>query len=414
MLNQNEIHQRLMDRKHGFALERDLYCDPGTYAADLQHIWYREWLFAVPACELPKPGAYATLQVGDYPILIVRGDDNVIRAFHNTCCHRGQRLAARERGSAPRIVCPYHQWTYNLDGQLIFARDMGPDFNTADYRLGEVHCADLSGLVYICLADEAPDITALAEAVAAYVGPSDLANARVASASTIIELGNWKLVVENNRECYHCGGVHPELTRSFSDNPKAAAMEGPNAASDDIIAHWKRCEAAGLPSRFVAPDDMQWRLARVPLLNQGESMTLSTRAAVSGRMGRVPFNDAGSLLLYHYPNTWNHFLADHAIVFRILPLSPTTSEVTTKWLVRADAVEGRDYDLTTLTEVWLSTNDEDRRVVEENQKGILSPAYRPGPNSPVQELGVIQFLDWYAALMVRRLQPDAAGAIAAE
>ncbi|WP_076650301.1 SRPBCC family protein [Pontibaca methylaminivorans] len=83
-------------------------------------------------------------------------------------------------------------------------------------------------------------------------------------------------------------------------------------------------------------------------------------------------------------------------------------------LVRADAVEGRDHDLKTLTEVWLYTNDEDGQVVEENQKRALSPACRPGPNSPVQEPGLIQFLGWYAALMVRRLQPDAAGAIAAE
>ena len=118
--------------------------------------------------------------------------------------------------------------------------------------------------------------------------------------------------------------------------------------------------------------------------------------------------DAGSLLFFNYPNTWNHFLADHAIVFRILPISPTETQVTTNWLVHKDAVEGVDYNIEDLTRVWLNTNDEDRQVVEENQKGILSPAYEPGPYSTIQEEGVIQFIDWYAGKMVERLSPTPA------
>jgi Rieske 2Fe-2S family protein len=89
----------------------------------------------------------------------------------------------------------------------------------------------------------------------------------------------------------------------------------------------------------------------------------------------------------------------------VLPISATETEVTTTWLVHKDAVEGVDYDLQTLTEVWTATNDEDRQVVEENQKGILSPAYEPGPYSTLQEEGVIQFVDWYAKTMTERLAP---------
>src|SRR5690606_25302128 len=123
------------------------------------------------------------------------------------------------------------------------------------------------------------------------------------------------------------------------------AMEGPDSASPDIIEHWKRCEAAGLPSRFTSHPQMQWRLARIPLLNGAESYTMSTRAAVSKRMATMPFNDAGSLLFFHYPNTWNHNRGDHAIVFRILPIRATETQVTTSWLVHKDAVEGVDYDI---------------------------------------------------------------------
>jgi phenylpropionate dioxygenase-like ring-hydroxylating dioxygenase large terminal subunit len=405
MLSQDDVRAQILSRRPQSSLPQGLYCDPGALQADLEQIWYREWIFAVPACALAKPGAYATMQVGAYPVVVVRGKDMRVRAFHNVCRHRGQRLCSRALGQTQNLVCPYHQWSYDLEGKLIHARDMGEDFDPSAFGLKKVHCVDLGGVVYVCLAQVPAPVGDPARTAMTYLAPSGLGDAKVAFTSTIIEKGNWKLVMENNRECYHCGGSHPSLCRTFSDNPKIGAMDGPHSASPEILSHWTRCEGAGLPSRFVHDAEFQWRLARIPLLNNAESYTMSTKAAVARRMGAMPFNDAGSLLLYHYPNTWNHFLADHAITFRILPVSATETEVTTTWLVHKDAVEGVDYDLKALTEVWLATNDEDRQVVEENQKGILSPAYEPGPYSPIQEEGVIQFVDWYCAVMGRRLSP---------
>ena len=404
MLGSSETRALLDARKPDHALEQALYCDPGVLALDLEHLFYKEWLFAVPACEIPKSGNFATLQIGAYPVIVVRGADKSIRAFHNVCRHRGQRLCAKDTGSSPKLVCPYHQWTYELDGRLLYARDMGPDFDASKYGLKPVAVQEVGGMVFVCLADN-PPVFDVADKLAEYLAPSGLNDAKVAFSSTITEKANWKLVIENNRECYHCGGSHPSLCRTYSDNPAMTAMEGPDAASPDILAHWARCEAAGLPSRFTHHPDMQWRLARIPLLNSAESYTMNTKAAVSKRMGSMPFNDAGSLLFFHYPNTWNHFLGDHAIVFRVLPISETETEVTTKWLVHKDAVEDVDYDVKNLTEVWLNTNDEDRRVVEENQAGINSPAYEPGPYSKIQEEGVIQFIDWYIGKMRGALEP---------
>lgn len=408
MLTPSDVLAQLHARKTDYALSRELYSDPGTYQVDLDEVWYREWLFASPAAELAKPGAYITLQVGAFPVVVIRGKDLRVRAFHNVCRHRGQRLCPKAAGSTPNLVCPYHQWTYDLEGKLIFARDMGEEFDASAHGLKKVHCLDLGGVIYICLAEVPPPIAEFARNAAAYLAPSGLADAKVAFQSTIVENGNWKLVIENNRECYHCGGSHPSLCRTFSDRPTIGAMDGEHSAEPDVVAHWERCNAAGMPSRFVHAPDFQWRLARVPLLNNAESFTMSTKAAVAKRMGQIPFNDAGSMLMYHYPNTWNHFLGDHAITFRVLPISPTETEVTTTWLVHKDAVEGVDYDLKTLTEVWMATNDEDRQVVEENQFGILSPAYEPGPYSRIQEQGVIQFVDWYCGLMKHRLAPKPA------
>lgn len=405
MLSPTETLSQIAARKPDHALSHDLYCDPGVFQADLDQIWYKEWLFAAPACEIPKAGNYVTFNVGAFPVIVVRAADKSIKAFHNVCRHRGQRLCSKAVGTTMKLVCPYHQWTYELDGKLLFARDMGPDFKPADYGLKPVACREAGGMVFVCVADNPPSFDAVAEQMNSYMAPSGLADAKVAFSSTIVENGNWKLVLENNRECYHCGGSHPSLCRTYSDNPRMTAMEGPDSASPDILAHWTRCEAAGLPSRFVMSADSQWRLARIPLLNNAESYTMDTKHAVTKRMGSMPFYDAGSLLFFHYPNTWNHFLGDHAIVFRVLPISPTETQVTTHWLVHKDAVEGVDYTIENLTTVWINTNDEDRQVVEENQKGILSPAYEPGPYSPIQEEGVIQFIDWYCNTMTTRLAP---------
>lgn len=405
----NRIQSLLARRNPAYALEQAFYTDPEIFQNDLETIHYRDWLFAIPACELVKAGDYVTYDVGAYRVIIVRGADNQIRAFHNTCRHRGSVICKASKGNAPKLVCPYHQWTYELDGSLLWARDMGADFDPKQHGLMTVHCRELAGLVYICLADDAPDFDTFASIARSYLEPHDLGNAKVAFESSIIENGNWKLVWENNRECYHCGGNHPALCRTFPDDPTVTGIEG-GALPAHLQTHFDRCEAAGLPSQFYLHEDGQYRLARMPLKEGAQSYTMDGKSAVRRWLGRSPFADAGSLLKFHYPTTWNHFLADHSIVFRVTPISPKETQVTTKWLVHKDAVEGVDYDLKRLTEVWVATNDEDRQVVEDNQQGINSPAYVPGPYSAVQESGVLQFVDWYCATLTRRLTPDAVAA----
>ncbi len=408
-----DLSQLIAAHKPNYSLERPFYTDPEIFAADLEHIFYREWLFAIPACELEKPGSYVTHQVGDYRIILVRDYDGIIQAFHNTCRHRGSVLCKAAKGNIPKLVCPYHQWTYELDGSVLWARDMGTDFDPSEHSLKQVHCRELAGLVYICLAEEAPDFDEFAKLAGPYLEIHDLQNARVAHESTIIEKGNWKLVWENNRECYHCGGNHPALCRTYPEDPLVTGI-GEDASPPHLLKHFERCESAGLPSRFQIADSGQYRLARMPLNEGAKSYTMDGKTAVSRTLGRIPFDDAGTLVKFHYPTTWNHFLPDHAVVFRVTPISPKETAVTTKWLVHKDAVEGRDYDLKRLTEVWTATNDEDRRVVEDNQMGIDSPAYQPGPYSPVQESGVIQYVDWYCRTMAEQLAPRVHLALAVE
>lgn len=407
MSARNYMLALLNQRRSGYSLTQPFYRDPDIFRLDMETIWYRDWLFAIPACELAKPGSYVTHKVGDYRVIIVRGADNVIRAFHNTCRHRGSVICKAAKGNVPKLVCPYHQWTYELDGTLLWARDMGPDFDASQHGLKPVHCRELAGLIYICLADDAPDFDAFATLVRPYLEPHDLGNAKVAHESSIVESGNWKLVWENNRECYHCSGNHPSLCRTFPEDP---SLFGADGNSLQLQAHVERMEAQGIPSSFKMSADTQYRVTRMPLIEGAESYTMNGKVAVDKFLGRIADKSAGTLLKFHYPTTWNHFLADHSIVFRVTPIGPMETEVTTKWLVHKDATEGKDYDLQRLTEVWTATNDEDRRVVEDNQLGINSPAYEPGPYSQTQEGGVIGFLDWYCNTLGRRLRPTSLAA----
>ncbi|KAB2733797.1 aromatic ring-hydroxylating oxygenase subunit alpha [Brucella intermedia] len=405
----NEMLGLLTGRDPNFSLEQKFYTDPEYYKQDLENIFCKDWLFVGHDCELPKTGSYMTVQIGAYPVVIVRDAQGGIRAFHNSCRHRGSRICAAEKGTAAKLVCPYHQWTYELDGRLLFARQVGPDFKPAEYSLKPVHCETVAGYIYVCVADEAPDFASFRNLVEPYLAPHNIKDAKVAFESSIIEKGNWKLVWENNRECYHCAANHPELCRTYPEAPSATGVQGV-MEDPEINQLWKNCASVGLPAQFNMSEDGRYRITRIPLLRDAVSYTMSGKAAV-----KKPLSDQvaggtniGAMLLFNYPSTWNHLMADHAISFRVLPISAEETLVTTKWLVHKDAVEGVDYDLDELTHVWIQTNDQDRQIVEENAVGIRSPAYQPGPYSVEHEGGVMQFLEWYTNTMTPRLRGEAA------
>jgi Rieske 2Fe-2S family protein len=393
----------IRSRRDGFSLPRPFYIDPAFFRLDLELIWGRDWLFAGHDCELPDPGAYFTLQIGDYPVVVVRDLEGRIRAFHNTCRHRGSRVCTADKGAAVRLVCPYHQWSYNLDGRLLFARQVADGFDKTKFGLKPVACESVAGYIFVCLADEPEDFAPFRRLMEPYFAPHRLGEAKLAHESTIVENGNWKLVWENNRECYHCAVNHPELCRTFPETPTVSGVDGAEQ-NPEMVAHWARCEAAGLPSRFRIDPAGQYRATRAPLVGDTVSYTMSGNAAVRRPLcDEVSADRIGTLMLFHYPTTWNHILRDHAVTFRVLPISATETALTTKWLVHKDAVEGVDYDLQDLIHVWTETDHQDRSIVEKNARGIRSPAYEPGPYSQIHEGGTMQFVDWYAGFIEPRL-----------
>ncbi|MBI6855572.1 aromatic ring-hydroxylating dioxygenase subunit alpha [Pseudomonas cichorii] len=395
------VSKLIARRKPRHALPRELYSDPNVYQQDLDQIWHKDWIFAGHTFELEKAGQYLSLQVGQYPVAVVRGKAGQVRAFHNSCRHRGSKVCTEPHGKVAKLVCPYHKWTFELDGQLLFAGNMGDDFDKSQHGLKPVHCEVVNSYIYVCVAEAAPDFNVFREAVSPFIAPHNLDDCKVAFESNLIEKGNWKLVFENNRECYHCDGTHPELMNSFVENLSVAGVGGEE--DPELTAHWNRCEAAGMPSRLVMDRAGRFRMTRIPLSAGAISYTMDGKPAVAGRLDDSGEADIGALLYFNYPSTWNHFLGDHALSFRVLPIGPNETLVTTKWIVRKSAQEGVDYDLDRLTKVWLATNDQDRMLVEGAQVGVNSPAYEPGPFSSVAENGVCQFDDWYCETMLERL-----------
>lgn len=389
-----QVRELLDTYRPGVGLHQHFYTSDAIFEAEMEAIWYKTWLFAGMTCDLPEPGTWFTVEIGRASVVVVRGQDGEIHAFHNTCRHRGSKICLTERGKSRNLVCPYHHWTYNTSGTLIHARDMGDDFDKEAHSLRPVKVGEVAGYLFICLSEDAPDFTEFRQTMLPYLLPHGLDDAKVAYESTIIEQANWKLVIENNRECYHCKSGHPELMRTIADveatdDPRCSAEFVQKAQNDK--ARW---DTQNLPYAHQARPQEGWQIIRVPM-TRGLSFTMTGEPASRRLLGALPDFDAGSVRLLRFPSTWNHALGDHAISFRVTPIDTQTTAVTTKWLVHKDAEEGVDYDLDTLTTVWKATNDQDRTLAENNQRGINSPGYRPGPLSPSMEYGVVAFLDWY-------------------
>jgi Rieske 2Fe-2S family protein len=389
----------LETREKFFSLPQPFYNDPDFYRVDLEGIFYRRWLLAGFECEIPSVGDYLTLTVGRSPVVVLRDDAGQVRAFFNTCKHRGSKICLEEKGKARKLTCPYHQWTYNLDGKLFYAGRMHDEFDPKSIALKPVHVATVEGQIYVCLADRPPDFAAYRDALTPYLKPYDLTNVKLAHSIDLVENANWKLVVENSRECYHCPARHPQLVETLAQDQSQGY---PTLQSNPkIIDFWERCRQAGFPSGAEAGED--FGMSRLRLTDGAASITPDGKHAVAKRLGSTPDFPIGTWRWEHFPSMFAHIFPDYAFFFRLLPLGPEQTLVNAKWLVHKDAVEGRDYDLKNLLEVWDVTNTEDLDLVEKNQMGVNSIGYEPGPYSKKAERSVIKFTEWYCTAMQQHL-----------
>ena len=259
--------EMLQNRERTFSLPQPFYSDERLFDIDMQEIFQKEWLIAGMTCEIPAKGNYITLQVGKNPIIVIRGADGVVHAFHNVCRHRGSRLCTSDKGKVAKLVCHYHQWTYELDGRLLFAgTEMGADFDMKQYGLKPVNVKTAGGYIFISLSENPPAIDDFLSTLSHYMEPYDMENTKVAIQTTLFEKANWKLVLENNRECYHCNASHPELLKTLLEWDDVTDPRADQAFKDHVAASAAAWDAEDVHALSLA--NMAMDYARVRDVNQ--------------------------------------------------------------------------------------------------------------------------------------------------
>jgi glycine betaine catabolism A len=392
-------------------LRGEFYRDAEIYRRDIERVWRTGWLFAGHTCEIPKQGDYFTLDVDTDSILIVRGANGALHALHNVCRHRGSQICSEARGHVTRLICPYHQWAYDLDGTLLACRGMPSGLDKGSFGLHRVHVREVEGLVFISLAKTPIPFEPACRELDPLLKPQGFSRARIARTVDYLVKANWKLVWENNRECYHCNANHPQYIKANFDHYNAddttPRIRGQIANS--ITRGEGKWAAAGLaPTHKQAgmtpfPDVKRgiWFSAnRTPLTDGWVSETMDGKQ-VAPVMGEYPAADVGTLRVRALPNFWNHSSCDHGVSTRLLPAGPQQTAVRVYWLVDEKAVEGRDYDLEKLMPFWQLTSEQDWLICERQQKGVNSSAYTPGPYSTFKEDNVDSFVQWYLRKLSR-------------
>jgi Rieske 2Fe-2S family protein len=380
---------RLMDKcKERHTLPQAFYNDPDIFQFDVSALLTRSWLLVGFEAELTEPGAYSALTIGRNPIVIVKGRDGAIRGFHNTCRHRGSQICADGHGKNSKLICPYHKWTYDLEGRLIGAARMSADFDSGLHALNPIRIEVAAGCIYACLSATPPDFGPFRSAVALLVAPYRLDHTKVAYESVLVERANWKLVMENARECYHCATAHPELKRCFP----VAIKPGFDFGDGEYNLRWaEKLQRLGFSVEPQA--GAWWHTGRYPLNPGVDSISADGQAVVGRRLS--PEKEIGGARWSTEANSFCHMLPDYCFMFSVFPIGPEETLVVSKWLVHRDALEGVDYDIEKLTETWTATNLQDRALAENNQRGVNGMGYVPGPYSQDAEDFVIRFADWY-------------------
>jgi glycine betaine catabolism A len=399
-----QLAELVASRRPGYSLPRDFYSSELVYRAELDRIWRRGWLFAGHTCELPNAGDYFTLSVDADSLIVIRDDDGEIHALWNVCRHRGTQICSEPQGRVGRLVCPYHQWTYGRDGSLVSCRGMQDGLDHEQLGLLRAPVRELAGFIYISLCDDPPDFDAAAAEIAPVTKPQGLDRAKVAKIVDYDVAANWKIVWENNRECYHCNVNHPQYIKANFDHYNAddTSERIQSRIAQAVARSEEKWAAAGLAvshrqsgmAQFPDAERNCWFAAnRTPLVEGWVSETMDGRQAAP-LMGDYSDADVGTLRVRTLPNMWFHASCDHAVTTRLLPTALQRTAVRVTWLVNQDAVEGRDYRLEDIMPFWQLTSEQDWELCERAQKGVNSSHYVPGPFSTHKEYNVDAFVRW--------------------
>ncbi len=401
MLNQNHTLQLLLDSyREGYSLPADFYQNTSLYEADLAAVFYRSWIYAGHVSQLKDAGQFFTLEFGSESVIVAKGKDLKVRAFANVCRHRGSRVCLETQGKVNSFVCPYHAWTYELDGRLRSRRAMSSDFQKEEFGLKEVAIGVFHGLIFINLDKDAPDLQKELADMSAAMDIYQIENTKVARQQTFSVDANWKLAIENFMECYHCGPAHAEYSMSH-------ALHAPKDYEEMKPAMLEQAADIGYQLESIdqsspeEPDRVQHFYNRSAMYEKYVTGSESGEA-VAPLLGEIPRFGGGAADLMFGPVTYAIFYADHAVLYRFLPAGVQTTDMEIIWLVKEEAEEGKDYQLDALTWLWTVTTEADKKIILNNQRGVNSIFYEPGPLSEMESF-ITVFTEWYLAKIQKHL-----------
>ena len=366
------------------SLPRQFYTSETVYKMDIQHYWNHSWIWVGHINQIPNVGDFFLFDYGYESVIIARDKNDSVNAFLNVCRHRGSRVCIEKSGNTRLFVCPYHAWTYELNGSLRAAREMEDNFNTAEYSLKKVNLRIFHGLIFICVADNPPNIDEGLLQLEPLVEPFEFENLKIVHSANYPVAANWKLALENYMECYHCAPAHLEYSRSHSlKDPSSANIELKNCLlkkSMDVGLSGEELQINLLESNNV---EMDFYFSRYPLF-QGYKTGSKSGEKLAPLLGRLKDFDGGTSDIQI--GILNNFLSysDHVIGYRFIPRSLQITDIEVIWMVREDAEEGKDYNLEDLTWLWHCTSKDDERIIALNQKGVNSNHYSPGPLSNME------------------------------
>jgi Rieske 2Fe-2S family protein len=370
---------------HYRSLPRDYYVSPEIFEVEYTRVFARQWLMVGHSCQIPAPGDFFTIDIAGENVIIVRGKSGDVHAHYNVCRHRGSRICDAASGRVKSFVCPYHAWAYAIDGSLESAPTIpdGEYIDYAEYGLKPVRVAECGGFLFIHLGEDEPspveDSFAELNAKLPKLDPRNLK--LVYEVVHDIE-ANWKLVAENNLECYHCPFCHDAL---------CGAMD---------VGSFKADIATGARYAVQHRNFIGGSGPGIPVRPGAASLTRSGEFASKRLLQGMSADDAGFSAGFHIAPVFGAALiyADHIVMQTNFPQSAGHTKQKIQWFVEAEAVEGQDYEVRDVIEVLDLTAREDVEIIERNGRGASSRSYTPGPLSkaaePINHLMLSMYLQW--------------------
>jgi Rieske 2Fe-2S family protein len=371
--------------EHTEGLPAEAYFDARQYERELQRIWYRNWVYVGRSSDVARHRAFKTFELGDQKILLVRDDQGVLQGFHNTCRHRGAALCRESEGlfRAGTIICPYHAWVYNLQGDLLrtSSKAHANGFDVADFPLYKISVNEWNGFIFVALTDSPPAFDKIFDLPLNRLDAWPLKDLVVGHVLLKTIKSNWKIFWENYNECLHCPGVHPQLSQ--------------------LVPIYGR----GL---LEERDDPQWSAHREdsdPKFKGGLRSGAATWS-LDGKAG-IPFpglsdedRKAGHIYMTSLPSVFLVGHIDYVRVVRLLPLSPELTELRVEYLFSPETLADPTFDMRNVVDFTNRVMTEDAQVCELNQMGLKAGPHARGVVMP-EEYVIRQFHEWLRAELAR-------------